>query len=179
MNKPNDTIVFETERLLIRPYTMDDLHHFFKLNGDEDVMRYIRPAQNLQLTKEFLKKIIADYAKLPGKGRWAIFLKEDNRFVGSFAIIPIENTDQLQIGYALAKEDWGKGYASESVRGGMQYAFNKLALTEIAAITFPENVPSQKILLKNGFVFDKIFTEEEKELNLFIRKRQVLPGDPV
>ena len=171
MNKPNDTIVFETERLSVRPYTMDDLHHFFRLNGDEDVMRYIRPAQTLEQTKEFLRKIITAYTQRPGMGRWALFSKADFRFAGSFAIIPIENSNQLQLGYALIKENWGKGYATESVKGGLQYAFDKLGLAEIAGITYPENIPSQKVLLKNGFVFDRVFIEDDKELHVYTRKR--------
>lgn len=171
MSKLNKNIVFETERLLVCPYTKKDLHLFFRLNGDEEVMRYIRPAQTLEQTKEFLQKIIKDYEKLPGKGRWAMYLKADDRFVGSFAIIPIEDTGKLQLGYALVKEDWGKGYASESVKGGLVYAFNKLGLDEIAGITFPENVTSQKVLLKNGFVFDRTFVEEEKEMHIYICRR--------
>ncbi len=166
----NGHIVFETERLIVRPYTMDDLDIFFRLNGDEEVMRYIRPAQSLEQTKVFLKKIIDDYAERPGMGRWAMFSKPDHDFAGSFAIIPIDNSSQLQLGYALLKQHWGRGYASESVKGGLQYAFGELNLKEIAGITFPENVPSQKVLLKNGFWFDRTFTEEEKELHLYIRR---------
>jgi len=163
--------VFETERLFVRPYTMDDLTLFFRLNGDNEVMRYIRPAQNLEQTTEFLQKIIHSYQERPGIGRWAMISKADQQFAGSFAIIPIDNSIQLQLGYALLKENWGKGYASESVKGGLQYAFDQLGLIEIAAITYPENIPSQKVLLKNGFVFDKTFMEEEKELQFYIRRR--------
>ena len=150
---------------------MDDLTLFFRLNGDNEVMRYIRPAQNLEQTTEFLQKIIHSYQERPGIGRWAMFSKADQQFAGSFAIIPIDNSIQLQLGYALLKENWGKGYASESVKGGLQYAFDQLGLIEIAAITYPENIPSQKVLLKNGFVFDKTFMEEEKELQFYIRRR--------
>jgi [ribosomal protein S5]-alanine N-acetyltransferase len=169
-------IVFETERLIVRPYTMDDFKNFYRLNGDEDVMRFIRPAQTKKQSKEFLQKIIAAYDERPGIGRWAMFLKKKNEFVGSFAIIPVENTDQsdsyrMQLGYALVKESWGKGYATESVKEGLQYAFDHLKLSEIAGITYPENFPSQKVLLKNGFVFDKTFLEEERELHLYICKK--------
>jgi ribosomal-protein-alanine N-acetyltransferase len=164
-------IVFETERLVVRTYTMDDLDHFFLLNGDKEVMRYIRPAQTREQSKEFLQKIITAYAERPGMGRWGMFSKQDHRFVGSFAIIPVEKSDKLQLGYALIKENWGKGYASESVKGGLQYAFGHLGLAEIAGITYPENFSSQKVLLKNGFVFDRTFTEEDRELNPYIRKR--------
>jgi RimJ/RimL family protein N-acetyltransferase len=171
MAKSDNQIVFETERLVIRPYTMNDLDNFFLLNGDEDVMRYIRPAQTLEQSKEFLQKIITAYAERPGMGRWGMFSNQDHRFLGSFAIIPVEKSDKLQLGYALIKENWGKGYATESVKGGLQYAFGYLGLTEIAGITYPENIPSQKVLLKNGFVFDRTFKEDDKELNLYICKR--------
>jgi RimJ/RimL family protein N-acetyltransferase len=166
-----NNMIFETDRLNICRYTADDLHHFFKLNGDADIMRFIRPAQTLEKSKQFLQRIISDYENWPGMGRWAMFSKTDQQFIGSFAIIPIENSHRFQLGYALVKNDWGKGYASESVKGGIRYAFECLGLKEIAGITFPENVSSQKVLLKNGFVFDSTFSEDEKQLHLYIRKR--------
>jgi ribosomal-protein-alanine N-acetyltransferase len=164
-------IIFETERLYIRPYSMDDLPRFFLLNGNEEVMRYIRPAQTLEQSQQFLEKIIKAYEERPGMGRWAMLSKSDHQYTGSFAIIPIEKSTQLQLGYALIKDNWGKGYASESVKGGLKYAFTQLGLKEIAGITFPENIPSQKVLLKNGFVFDRMFMEEDKQLNLYICRR--------
>lgn len=173
MGKANKQIIFETERLFVRPYSMDDFEDFFRMNGDEEVMRYIRPAQTREQSKEFLKKIIAAYDEKPGIGRWALFIKADKNFIGSFAVIPVEKTDKLQLGYALLKENWGKGYASESVKQGIQYAFTQLQLKEIAAITYPENISSQKVLLKNGFTFSNTFTEEERVLNLYILKRLI------
>src|SRR5689334_21466210 len=102
-------VIFETERLSIRSYTIDDFENFFRLQGDEEIMRYIRPAQTREQSKDFFEKILTRYEELPGQGRWAMFLKEDNRFIGSFAIIPIEKSKRLQLGYALLKEEWGKG----------------------------------------------------------------------
>ena len=166
-------IIFETERLIVRSYTMDDIDHFFRLNGDKDVMRYIRPAQTREQSKVFLRKIIAAYKERPGAGRWGMFSTENGEFVGSFAVIPVENSAMLQMGYALLKENWGKGYASESVKGGIEYVFGPLGLSAIAGITFPENIASQKVLLKNGFVFDKTITEDGAELNLYMLYRPV------
>lgn len=172
MIDPARNIVFETERLIVRPYTPGDFDLFFKLNGDEEVMRYIRPPQSREQTHEFLKKIINDYKERPGTGRWAMLVKAGNRFVGSFAIIPVNNSMRMQLGYALLKEEWGKGYASESVKGGIPYAFQQLGLDEITGITYPENIPSQKVLLKNGFVFEKTFLEEGRELNLYTCRKK-------
>lgn len=174
MTGSDHEIVFQTERLFVRPYTMDDLDNFFRLNGDKEVMRYIRPAQTFEQSKEFLLKIILAYAQRPGTGRWGMFSHNDQEFVGSFALIPVEGSDRLQLGYAILKENWGKGWASEAIRGGIQYAFLHLKLTEIAAITYPENLPSQKLLLKNGFVFEKTFREEDKDLSLYLLRRHEL-----
>jgi ribosomal-protein-alanine N-acetyltransferase len=168
MSKAGKKIIFETERLFVRLYTMDDFDNLFRLNGDEEVMRYIRATQTKEQAKEFLKKIIAAYTEAPGIGRWGMYLRENNEFVGSFAVLPVEHSDKLQLGYALLKENWGKGYASESVKEGIRYAFRKLKLKEVAAITYPENISSQKVLLKNGFAFSNTFTEGDKLLNLYM-----------
>ena len=156
--------IFETQRLSIRPYTIADFQHFYSLNSDEDIMRYIRPAQDLQGSKDFFEKILTDYEERPGLGRWGMFSKDGNIFVGSFAVIPVHDTDDIQLGYALLKENWGKGYASESVKGGLKYAFESLNLSSIAGITEAGNLASQRVLLKAGFVFEKTFREGEKEL---------------
>ncbi len=160
-------IIFETERLVVRRYAAADFDDFYRLNSDEDVMRYIRPLQSKKKSKEFFEKVIADYTALPGLGRWGMYRRADNSFVGSFAIIPVEHSDEIQLGYALLKENWGLGYASESVKAGIVYAFTTLGLTQIAGITYPENIPSQNVLLKNGFVFGEKFMEDDKELNLY------------
>lgn len=159
--------IFETGRLSIQPYSIDDFEHFFRLNSDEEIMRYIRPAQNREQSRDFFTKVLADYAEQPGMGRWAMFSKEEQRFIGSFAVIPVQDSIDIQLGYALLQENWGKGYASESVRGGIDYAFNVLNLSSIAGITEAANLNSQKVLLRNGFVFEKTFSEQEKMLHFY------------
>jgi len=165
-------IIFETERLVIRQLTENDFEDFFRLHGDADVMKYIRPAKSREEALAFLKQIIADYDNLPGLGRWAMYSKTDPSFSGSFAVIPLQKSDDIQIGYLMAKEHWGKGYASEAAFGGLQYVFNELKRDRVAGITFPENIASQKVLLKHGFSFDKKIVEDDGvELNLYMLDR--------
>ena len=159
--------VFETERLIVHRYAAGDFDNFFLLNGDEEIMRYIRPVQNREDSLLFFDKIIAAYDEQPGLGRWGMRSKSDGNFIGSFAVISVQNSSDLQLGYALLKHAWGKGYASEAVQGGIAYAFNKLQLASIAAITEINNLASQKVLLRNGFTFEKEFTEGQKKLNLY------------
>ncbi|HEX2628717.1 MAG TPA: GNAT family N-acetyltransferase [Chitinophagaceae bacterium] len=162
-------IIFETERLVIRQLTEDDFEDFFRLHGDADVMKYIRPAKSREEAMTFLQQIIADYANLPGLGRWAMYSKTDPSFSGSFAVIPVQKSEDIQIGYLMAKEHWGKGYASEAALGGLRYVFNELKRDRVAGITFPENIASQKVLLKHGFAFEKTIVEDDGvELNLYM-----------
>ncbi len=166
-------IIFETKRLIIRRYTETDFDNFFRLNGDDDIMRYIRPAQTREDSLDFfINKVLAGYEQQPGLGRWAMIAKDSNEFVGSFAVIPVEHSDKIQLGYSLLKENWGKGYATESTIGGIDYVFGELKLEAIAGITFPENIASQKVLMKSGFVFDSFFEEDGKQLHLYLMKRK-------
>lgn len=160
--------VFETKRLLVRRYTLEDEETFFHLNNDPDVVRYIRPPKSRKESYDFLLQNLELYQQFPYMGRWAMIHKETNGFVGSFAVFPIENTKDIQLGYSLFRQYWGRGFATESILTGRQYAFDNLCLKEIYAITEPANTASQKALLKCDFVqaTDKI--ENGKTLFRFV-----------
>jgi len=170
-------IIFETERLSIRQYTKADEEHFFRLNGDAEVMRYIREPKNRAECALFLARNIDLYQQNPLMGRWAMEEKETGVFVGSFAIIPVENTEdysvsEIQLGYALLKDYWGKGFATESTLAGKQYAFEVMKLFRIVGITTTDNFASQKVLLRCGFEQQPNITQAGKELCYFASKNQ-------
>ncbi|WP_205509876.1 GNAT family N-acetyltransferase [Longitalea arenae] len=165
-------VIFETDRLLIRRYTLADEENFFAINGDPEIMRYIREPRDRQECLIFLKRNIQFYEQNPLMGRWAMTEKGSGSFVGSFAIIPVESADQkrhteIQLGYALLKDHWGKGYATESTLAGRQYAFDVMKLPQIVAITEPENIASQKVLLRCGFKQQPNIREGNKYLCYF------------
>jgi [ribosomal protein S5]-alanine N-acetyltransferase len=164
-------LLIESERLYVRYYTMDDEENFCRLNMDEEVMRYIRPVKTRDDTIAFFKQIIARYQSDRPDMRLALLEKGTNIFVGSFAIIPIDQTPDTQLGYSFLKEHWGKGYATEITKAGIEYIFNTLQLPEVYGVTESENIPSQKVLLKSGFVFHKNYKEGEKEMNVYVLRR--------
>jgi ribosomal-protein-alanine N-acetyltransferase len=159
--------LIESPRLYVRYYTMNDLDNFFRLNGDEEVMRFIRAPKNREECAVFLQEVIDRYTKKVCDMRLSLHIKDTGEFIGSFAIIPIDHTTDIQLGYSLLKKDWGKGYATEIVEAGLNYAGNVLKLEEIKAVTMLKNIASQKVLMKNGFVFEKKTEMEGEKVNVY------------
>jgi ribosomal-protein-alanine N-acetyltransferase len=165
-------LIFETERLVVRRYREDEFENYFLLNGDEEVVRYIRKVQTRREALDYFGKILEDYEKQPGLGRWAVHQKDTGEFIGSFAIIPIPwDEEKIQLGFAFPKKNWGKGYATELSLKGLEYFWRTTALLEIYAVAESPNMASQKVLLKAGFNPFGTRMEGEKELQLFIIKR--------
>jgi [ribosomal protein S5]-alanine N-acetyltransferase len=160
-------IIFETERLIVRHYNDEDADNFFLLNADPEVMRYIRPVRNRPDTDQFFAEVIQYSKDNPAYGRMAAIEKKSGAFVGSFAIIPLEKTVHMQLGYSLLPNHWGKGYGTELVRAGLAYIFTQTNLDEIFGVTESSNWASQHVLLKSGFTPHSTVMEGEKELNRF------------
>ena len=172
MSPTDINIIFETERLIVRNYHLDDKENFFRMNGDEEIVRYIRAAKSREESDRFLLESIEYANNNPLFGRWAVDEKPSGRFVGTFAIIPVEGTDNLQLGYSLIKEVWGRGYATELANAGIDYFFKKTAYSHLFALTESENISSHKVLLKSGFVLSGITTMEgDKEILEFVLTR--------
>ena len=161
-------LIFETKRLLVRRYTGNDKDHFFFLNGNEEVMRYIRPVKTKEECDAFLLQVIAYSEAEKLLGRWAVEDKSSKEFVGSFAVIPVEGKDQMQLGYSLLFEHWGKGYATELTIAGLHYVFTKTPIDPIYGYTEGANLSSQKVLLKAGFKPNGSNIERGKEVVGFI-----------
>ncbi|MBS1574256.1 MAG: GNAT family N-acetyltransferase [Bacteroidetes bacterium] len=160
--------IFETERLIVRLYDLYDEESFFRLNGDEEIVRYIRPAKNREECNLFLREVIQFSESNPLIGRWAVDQKATGINIGMFAIIPVDNTGKLQLGYSLLKDSWGKGYATELTVEGIHYFFSQFDRSEIYALTESANIASQKVLVKCGFQVNETYTKNEKEVIEYI-----------
>jgi len=169
-------LIFETKRLVVRRYTENDKDHFFSLNGNEEVMRYIRQVKTREECDEFLLQVIAYSEAEKLFGRWAAEDKLSKEFVGSFAIIPVEGKNQMQLGYSLLFEHWGKGYATELTIAGLHYVFTRTQIEFIYAYTEGPNTSSQKVLLKAGFRPTGSHMEGEKQVEGFVLGKEEYLG---
>jgi ribosomal-protein-alanine N-acetyltransferase len=164
--------IFDTQRLIVRRYSLDDAAYFHSFTGNAEVMRYIRPVISRGESDVFLNENIRLYDANPGCGRWAVFEKASGSFIGSFSILVLEaDKNKFHIGYALLPAFWGLGYASELLQKGVTYFFSQHKCNELYAITQIPNTASQNVLLKAGFKKADIDMEREKAAWCYIINR--------
>lgn len=153
---------FQTERLLVRELTKDDIPLFVEMQSNANVMKYIasRPKTKDESIDE-LEKIIDSYKNINREFLvLAVAKKEDNKFVGTCAIM--KNYDEEhEIGYRFLEGCWGNGYGKETIDGLIKFSFQSLNLEQIVAHVNKDNYSSVKILESSNFVFIREYVENE------------------
>ncbi len=150
------TFIIETERLALREWTVDDADALFRITSDPDVMRYIRdgrPLTDMAPVREWLDTLAACYRE-HGYGRWAVLEKDGGRVVGSYGFWPMPDDGEIDFGYMLSRDCWGKGYATEVGRATLRHGFGRLGFDEVVAKVVPENAASCRVLEKAGYVLE-------------------------
>jgi RimJ/RimL family protein N-acetyltransferase len=155
-------IFLETERLVLRRFTDDDVENLVELDSDPDVMRFInggRPTPRDEIESEFLPAILDHYERYAGYGFWAAVEKSTERFVGWFHFRPAQGAppDEVELGYRLRRSAWGKGYATEGSRALIDKGFNDLGVQRVVASTMVVNVASQRVMENAGLKFVRSF----------------------
>ena len=164
--------LFETERLSVRRFTSTDDQAFFRINGNPEVVRYIRPAKTKEESDLFLQENINLYRNGSTVGRFAVFEKGTEDFAGTFSFLYLSGQEEQHIGYAMVPEAWGKGYATELVCKGIIHFFEQTTKTVLFAITSSANHASQRVLLKSGMQNRGQVFEHGEMLDLFSITRE-------
>lgn len=150
-----------TKRLVLREITLDDAPELFFMRTDDQVMKYIeRPRpKNLDETITFIKMI----SELRNKNEiitWGIALKNEPKLIGTVVFLNLKKEHyRAEFGYALHPGHWRKGIMDEVAKAVIDYGFKVLKLHSIEANINPENIASQKLLEKNGFVREAYYKE--------------------
>ena len=152
------TNVLETQRLILRQLTLTDLDDLFALYSDPDIRKYF-PEGTLtyEETKEELEYIINVYYAQYGFGLWATISKETGEFIGRCGLIPwtIEQDEEVEVAYMLAKKYWGQGLGTEAAQAIAQYGFEQLHLARLICLVDKENQASINIARKIGMTFER------------------------
>jgi RimJ/RimL family protein N-acetyltransferase len=149
------TVVLTTPRLLLRTFRRDDLPLYAALNADPEVVRYLG---GIPLTRQHSDNIAGwaqqCYAE-EGLGLLAVERHEDGAFLGMCGLHHQRSyPDDVEVGWRLAREHWGRGYATEAATAWLDHAFVVLGLPRVISITDPPNVRSLAVMHRLGMVFD-------------------------
>lgn len=169
----------ETLRLRLRHCTFADLDALWRIRSNAEVMRLIgdRKPQSRAQVRELLYEIINHWRQY-GFGRWAVIDKTDNRLIGLCGLNYLDHTEEIEIGYLLARAAWGKGFATESAKATLRYGFEELQLEQIVAVAFPENIASRKVMEKLGMTYVKRLQLDEGEVACYeMWRRDFRPDD--
>ncbi len=174
--------VVETDRLVLRCLTMDDVDALAEIYADADVRRYFPEGPlNAEETSEEVAWVIDVYYGRFGFGLWATILKETGALIGRCGLIPwtavpepgggltIQHVMQrppepsgswveVELAYLLDKPYWGLGLATEAAQAMVGYAFDELHLPRLICLFDPENDASRRVAEKVGMTFERTVT---------------------
>jgi RimJ/RimL family protein N-acetyltransferase len=160
-----ELIEFETERLRLRQWIESDREPFARLNADPRVMEFLpsildRAASDAMIvgvaspTENRIQTLIAER----GWGLWAVESKQNQQFIGYVGLhIPTAElpfSPCVEVGWRLAFEYWGKGYATEAAQAALKVGFNRLELPEIVSFTTIDNHRSSAVMERLGMTRD-------------------------
>ena len=148
----------ETQRLLLRPFTMDDAPAMFEYTSVSENCRYLKwdAHTHLAQAESFLAGVMERYRNHQDF-IWGITLRETGRLIGTCRLFDIHMDDgRAEVSYMMNPNVQGKGYASEAVRGVIEYAFNILGLTRIQARCAAENFASERVMQKSGMQLEGV-----------------------
>ncbi|WP_306644083.1 GNAT family N-acetyltransferase [Sanyastnella coralliicola] len=162
-------LTISTERLLIRPFTLDDIEASYQMNLDAEVSKYTGDGgvvSKQEIERRITEDVLGDYTK-HGFGRLVVELKATQEFIGFTGLKYIPELNEVDLGYRLMSQHWGKGYATESAKAAIELGFEKLGLKSIIATVLPDNQGSIKVLNKLNFQFEKEIEEEGESVHLY------------
>ena len=145
------TPVLLTERLRLRPRTLDDLDANLAMDMDPRVHRYIwpdgPPAREVR-RRELRERYDCDWP--PVGGIWVVEWADRPGFLGWCGLFPLEDTGLIEIGYRYVADAWGQGVGTEAARAVLHHGFRVLAIDPIVAVANPDNRASCRLLEKIG-----------------------------
>lgn len=144
-------VVFETDRLIARRIEPADATAMHAVYGDENAMRWVGDGVPLDLAqcKQWVEVTHRNYAAR-GYGMFALVSRQSGEVIGFCGLVHPGGQPEAEIKYALRREFWGRGLASEAAAAMLAAGASRFGLRRVIATTAPENTASHRVLLKAG-----------------------------
>lgn len=163
------TVVLNTERLLLRPFSIEDALDVFEYSSDEMVAKYI-PRKAIKTKQEAIDKCTAKEEKYKHLDyyNWAIVVKDTNKVIGNIKLVSYDfQKEFMEPGYSIGSKHWGKGYTTEALKEVINFFFFEVGFNRIEATHQLENIGSGKVMQKCGMKYEgmlrgRALTNEQK-----------------
>jgi RimJ/RimL family protein N-acetyltransferase len=143
----------ETARLVLRRWRDEDRVPFAALNADFEVMEFFPSALTRRESDDLVDRIESVFAER-GFGLWALEVKATGTFIGFTGLNPVAFEapfcPAVEVGWRLAREAWGSGFASEAARASLADGFDEVGLDEVVSFTFAGNRRSRAVMERIG-----------------------------
>lgn len=143
----------QTDRLILRRWQDSDRAAFAALNADPEVMLHFPNTLTREQSDGFVDRIEAKFDEY-GWGLYAVEVKDGPGFIGFVGLLVIDMdahfSPATEVGWRVAKEHWGKGYATEAANRVLEHAFDEIGLKEIVSMTATANTPSRAVMERIG-----------------------------
>jgi RimJ/RimL family protein N-acetyltransferase len=152
-----DDLQLRAKRLILRRWRPEDREVFARLNADPEVMEHLPGPLSRDQSDAFADRIAVSFDHL-GYGLWAVELPGEAEFIGyvGLALQQFEAsfTPAVEVGWRLARNYWGRGFATEAARAAVADGFTRVGLNEIVSFTIPANLRSTRVMECLGMTHD-------------------------
>ncbi|MFC5471255.1 GNAT family N-acetyltransferase [Cohnella suwonensis] len=163
-------LLIESNRLIIRPYNIDDLEQSFQLMQSKELYEFLEfdllPFEEYQGLFHWLVNSYEINLTEEFKYSFPIILKETNQMIGWCGIGILDfNKPEKEVYYLIGKDYWNQGFASEAMKSFIEYCFNALMQHRIVAKVNEENIASKRIIENLGFHFEYVIKDLPEEFS--------------
>ena len=163
-------IVIETERLILRKFTLEDAPFLLELVNTPAWLQFIgdRNVHTVEESENYLRNgNLKSYAEY-GFGFYLVVIKETNEAIGMCGLVKRDSLEDVDIGFAFMPDSIGKGYGYEAASATLDYALNVLKLGRIVAIVDPQNASSIALIKKIGLKYEKMVQISTNDIELML-----------
>ncbi len=140
-----------TERLVLRMLREEDFEEYAAMTADAEVMRYLGEGKPLSRGDAWRQMaFLVGHWQLRGYGMWAVEEAGTGRLAGRIGFLNPEGWPGFELGWTLAREFWGRGYATEGARRALRYGFTELGREHVISLIRPDNLPSIRVAERLG-----------------------------